>query len=409
MRTRYGISPWIDTFPRSRRPDHPRLRGEHAAEVVIIGGGLTGCATAYACAVAGLKPILIEADRIGQGSAGRGAGLLLPEPGPSFRDIAKRHGLRAARRMFESWRRRRSMRAALIRRLRIRCDLEACRRHRWSRRATMDKGLRRENRRARGGWTRRAVDAAGERARQATPLDAAGAIRLGAAFTLDPYRACLGLAAAAHGHGRRPSSSDRASRRFVRAPGRSRSSLTEASSGLEPSSWPPDRDARVQAAAASLQTCASSIRADRASARRDAQTARRSTDVTISDTASPRHRVRWTRDGRLLVTGADRRTRRRRGKRDAVLVQRTGQLMYELLMMNPAISGLAARVRLGGGLRRDRRWAHVHRSASQLPAPSVCARRRRLAGRRVSRGAHAGACGQRRARTRRDEVFGWTR
>ena len=90
MRTRYGISPWIDTFPRSRRPDHPRLRGELTADVVIVGGGVTGCATAYACAVAGLKPILVEADRLGHGSAGRGSGLLLPEPGPSFRDIAAR-------------------------------------------------------------------------------------------------------------------------------------------------------------------------------------------------------------------------------------------------------------------------------------------------------------------------------
>jgi glycine/D-amino acid oxidase-like deaminating enzyme len=62
-------------------------------------------------------------------------------------------------------------------------------------------------------------------------------------------------------------------------------------------------------------------------------------DVTISDTASPRHQVRWTRDSRLLVTGAAQDETPAR-KRDAVLVQRTGQLMYELLMMNPAISGL---------------------------------------------------------------------
>ena len=103
MRTRYGVSPWIHDFPSTRRPDYPRLRGEHATTVVIVGGGLTGCATAYACAMAGLKPILIEADRVGQGSAGRSAGLLLPEPGPAFRDVAQAHGLRAARRVFETW------------------------------------------------------------------------------------------------------------------------------------------------------------------------------------------------------------------------------------------------------------------------------------------------------------------
>jgi glycine/D-amino acid oxidase-like deaminating enzyme len=64
-----------------------------------------------------------------------------------------------------------------------------------------------------------------------------------------------------------------------------------------------------------------------------------SRDVTISDTASPRHQVRWTRDDRLLVAGATQNEPPAR-KREAVLVQRTGQLMYELLIMNPAISGL---------------------------------------------------------------------
>src|SRR5262245_2829949 len=126
MRTSYGISPWIDNFPRSRRPDHPRLRGELTSEVAIIGGGLTGCATAYACAAAGLKPLVIEADRLGQGSAGRGAGLLLPEPGPSFRDVTDRLGLRTSRRIFGGWRRASLDAAALIRRLRIQCGLEAC-------------------------------------------------------------------------------------------------------------------------------------------------------------------------------------------------------------------------------------------------------------------------------------------
>jgi gamma-glutamylputrescine oxidase len=80
MPTRYGASPWIAESPRARRPEFPRLRGEHTCDVVIVGGGLTGCATAYACAVAGLKPMLIDADRVGQGSSGRSGGLLLSDP-----------------------------------------------------------------------------------------------------------------------------------------------------------------------------------------------------------------------------------------------------------------------------------------------------------------------------------------
>src|SRR6266850_4684653 len=105
MRTRYGISPWIDLTPKSRVPDYSRLRGAQTADVVIVGGGLTGCATAYACALAGVKAIVIEADRVGRGSAGRSAGLLLPEPGPKLRDVEQAHGRRAARIAFDSWRR----------------------------------------------------------------------------------------------------------------------------------------------------------------------------------------------------------------------------------------------------------------------------------------------------------------
>src|SRR5688500_17392861 len=123
MKTRYGISPWVDLA--KRRPDYPRLKGEHAADVLIIGGGLSGCATAYACTVAGLRTMLVEAGRVGQGSAGRSAGLLLPDPGPSCRAIAEAHGLRAARFVFGSWRRASLDAAAMLRRLRIQCGLDA--------------------------------------------------------------------------------------------------------------------------------------------------------------------------------------------------------------------------------------------------------------------------------------------
>ena len=105
MKTRYGVSPWIHQFPNDRRPDYPRFRGELTTDVVIVGGGLTGCATAQACAAAGLKVVLIERDRVGQGSSGRSPGLLLSDPGPAFRDVAAAHGLRSARQAFEIWRR----------------------------------------------------------------------------------------------------------------------------------------------------------------------------------------------------------------------------------------------------------------------------------------------------------------
>src|SRR5689334_3687204 len=122
MKTRYGVSPWIDGYPETRRPSFEPFRGDKTTDVVIVGGGLTGCAAAHALAAAGRKPLLLEAGRIGQGSAGRSAGLLLPEPGVPFRDLVGRHGLRSTRIVLDAWRKAAADAAALLRRTGIRCD-----------------------------------------------------------------------------------------------------------------------------------------------------------------------------------------------------------------------------------------------------------------------------------------------
>ena len=130
-------------------------------------------------------------------------------------------------------------------------------------------------------------------------------------------------------------------------------------------------------------------------------------DVTISDTATPRHRVRWTRDDRLLVAGATR-TRRRRGNATRVLVQRTGQLMYELLMMYPAISGLQPEY--GWERLTARPPTGSCTSARIATIRAICLR----SGRRFDHRARSWrrACSRvRRAGEpdKHDEVFGWTR
>jgi glycine/D-amino acid oxidase-like deaminating enzyme len=336
MRTRYGVSPWIENFPRTRRPDHPRLRGELTTEVAIIGGGLTGCATAYACAVSGLRPMLIEADRIGQGSAGRDAGLLLPEPGPSFRDVSARHGLRSARRIFESWRRASLDASALVRRLKISCGLEPCEHIRVASRDD-GKALRREfEARQEAGleahWMTSVM------VRKATALEVQDGLRTGACFSLDPYRACLGLAAAARSRGTTLFERSRATKvragakhvEIVLDGGLVRAKTVIVCTGTATPEFKPLRRhfKRREEYFALTEPVPAAIRKQLAGH-----------GVTISDTVTPRHVVRWTRDDRLLVNGASQDETPAK-KREAVLVQRTGQLMYELLMMNPAISGL---------------------------------------------------------------------
>jgi len=336
MRTRYGVSPWIHDFPSTRRPDYPRLRGEHATTVVIVGAGLTGCATAYACAMAGLKPIVIEADRVGLGSAGRSAGLLLPEPGPAFRDVAQAHGLRAARRVFETWGKGATEAAALLRRLKIPGGIDEFDNLIVPARGD-EKALQREQTaREEAGLDARALTQ--KQVRQATALDAAAAMRLRGAFAVDPYRACIGLATAAARRGAR--FFERSAVKQVR-PGARKIDVTLATgtvtaetavitTGTATTEFKPLRR-HFKARESYL------VLTDEVPVAMRRQLGRR--DSTLRDTRSPRHRIRWTADERILIAGGDQdRTPER--TRNAVLVQRTGQLMYELLMMYPAISGL---------------------------------------------------------------------
>ena len=55
------------SFSKNRRPSYPRFKGDFDTDVVIVGGGLTGCACAWSFAMAGVKTILLEADAIGGG------------------------------------------------------------------------------------------------------------------------------------------------------------------------------------------------------------------------------------------------------------------------------------------------------------------------------------------------------
>ena len=372
---------------------------------MIVGGGLTGCATAYACAVAGLKAIVIERDRLGQGSSGRSAGLLLPDPGPGFRDIAQTHGLRAARRVFDSWRRAASDGAALMRRLRVTGGVGAYDSVIVGGRED-EKPLRREFA-AREEADLEARWMPPNQVRQTTGLEAAAGIRLHEAFGVDPYRACLALASAAAK--RRVSFFERSHVKKVKF-GRKgvelaldgatvRASTVIVTTGLATAEFKPLRRHFTSRESYLVLTEPLPVPMRRQVGPRKA---------TIRDARTPRHRIRFTHDDRILVAGADQDETPER-TRGAVLVQRTGQLMYELLTMYPAISGLVPEYgwHLSYGDTADglmyigphRNYPH-HLFALGGDADSITGAF--LAARILARAA-AGVA------DKGDEVFGWTR
>jgi glycine/D-amino acid oxidase-like deaminating enzyme len=304
--------------------------------VVIVGGGLTGCAIAFACAAAGLRPVLLEQGRIGHGSSGRSSGVLLPDPVPSFRDLAAAHGLRTARRAFETWRGGAREAAALIRRLGLRCALEPVDPI-VAADVNDEKVLRREyDARIAAGldvtWLTR------NHVKRLSSLDGPAAMRMRDGFTLDPYRATLGLAVAAAK--RRAEIFERSVVKKVRAARRDVEVIVEGGTL---------RARTVVIATGSATTLFTPLR--RHFKPREAYFAlteplpaamrRQMGDpsLAIRDTRVPPRRLRWTPDDRLVLSGGDQGETPAR-TREAVIVQRTGDLMYGLLTMNPAISGL---------------------------------------------------------------------
>ena len=78
-----GHALWPDQLSRSEtallQPGIPDGL-PHEADVLVVGGGIIGCATAAACVQANLGTVvLLERDTLGAGASGGAAGLLLPE------------------------------------------------------------------------------------------------------------------------------------------------------------------------------------------------------------------------------------------------------------------------------------------------------------------------------------------
>jgi len=88
---------WTDS--NGERPCAPELDQNAEADLVIIGGGFTGCAAALQAAEAGARVVLLEAERIGHGGSGRNVGLVNAGLWTPPEEITARLGDGAARRL----------------------------------------------------------------------------------------------------------------------------------------------------------------------------------------------------------------------------------------------------------------------------------------------------------------------
>jgi glycine/D-amino acid oxidase-like deaminating enzyme len=330
---------WLDRVPSRRRTSYPRFRGEVDTDVVIVGGGLTGCACALSFAAAGVAVVLLEAEGVGQGATAGGHGLVREDFDASFQQTVSMHGLAAARTMWQAFRRASLEFAATLRRLNARCDLapenllnfappgsdagRALQRDYQARRAA---GLRHS-------WLTPAAFG------RETGIESGGAIQTRGA-KLDPYRACIAIAAAAVAKGAAVHEHSRVRR--IRARRRHVEVTTEA--GL----------VRAQSVVVATPAPLADLQALRrhlkpylrysvvtdplpAAVRRSA--GRRA--AALREGAMPPHLLRWLPEDRVLFSGADQSELPARS-REKGLVQRTGQLMYELSLLYPDISGVAA-------------------------------------------------------------------
>jgi len=334
-KTYYGTSYWTDRFPSSRRPSYPRHRGNLQVEVAIVGGGALGCATAYVLAAAGIDVAVFEQGRLAHAQAARATGIVVHEPEPFFYRLAKQHGVRDARHIYQIARRGSLDYVSALKRLRIECGLQIRDSIQYSSTPDGIQELQKE-------FSARREAGIEVASLKGTPLarklgtNGFGLITHGNA-SVDPYKATIGLARAAAARGAKifeqsPVTRIRPMRRTVDI--KTDGGVVTAEKVVVATGYPIDdfrplrrRFARSDGYVVLTAELPAAIRREMMSP-----------DLILRDTASPDHWMHWI-GNRVMFAGADQPSVADRA-RERALIQRTGQLMYELSVMRPAISGL---------------------------------------------------------------------
>ena len=304
---RHGRPIWLRIDQRQDIPRFPSLSGHHDVDVAIVGGGMTGAMIASHFARHGVNVAVLEAYRVGSGSTAASTALLLQEPDLDLSSLAKKYGQAASRRIWElSFAAARKL-AKSFRDERVACDLLYRDSIYYTKSVERAELLRREL------AERHDAGLPGEwlsprRVRELTGLTAAGAIRTRGNAQLNPYRACLGLTAAAERAGAAIFERSRVRRIQQRPNGvrvHTQRGTIDAASVVIATGYA-TREFRPLAGRFRMRhTFVVATHPLTRAQRNDLGLG----DVMRWDTERPYHYVRWTPDHRLLLGGEDRRLR----------------------------------------------------------------------------------------------------
>ena len=259
---------------------------------------------AHAFVSAGISTTVLEAAVVGRGSTAASSALLLKEPDLELTQLTNRYGVRSGRRIWELSHQSVEQLVALLKRLRIRCDLKTRDTVYYATTAQAAERLRREcDARARSGFDAEWLGPG--QLRRLTGIPGHGAILSEGGAQFDPYQACVGLFRAAAAAG-----ADVFERSEVRR-------IEKAHNGVSIST----RQGKLHADRVIIATGYATPRFRPLAGRfqmyrtyvlatEPLNGAQRDdvglSDVMVWDTERPYHYARWTPDDRLLLGGEDR-------------------------------------------------------------------------------------------------------
>ena len=335
-RLRRGTSLWLDEYSGPRF-SAAKLSGHQDADVVVIGGGITGCVAAQRLAACGLRVVVLEAQKIGRGSTAASTALLMQEPDVDFGDLSERYGRQTAASIWTASRRAVRSMIRAITGLRIPSGLHRVPSVYFTRVQDEARALARETRaRLRAGIDCRWLNP--KQLQTLTGVPGAGAILTRGNAQVNPYVACLGFAAASRRAGARLH--ERSAVHRVKAKGSCIEVETEG--GVVRARW---AIVATGYATPEFKPLAGRFRMFHtyviATPRLQAGQRRRIGlgDVMLWDTDRPYHYARWTADHRLLFGGRDHPYKRKTSA--ATLRKRTSELTADFVDLYPAVRDIA--------------------------------------------------------------------